>query len=379
MARGPTHMPPPFRILALEAAPLSVPLIEPFVIASARIDATRAALVHARIERGGRLFAGFGEAAALPPVTREDQPELVRIVREARLDHVFHPLEELDAVLDRLAAGSPVARAAIESAILDGLARSEGISVAAWLAGGAGPTRAAVAPSMRTDVTLPIADPDRMAANALAWRARGFDAFKVKVGRGWERDRDALRAVHEAVPEARFRLDANEGFKPSEALALLEDARARSLAIDCFEQPCARTDPEGMAEVVRHGGVPVIADESLRSDADLDAILRARSASAVNLKLVKLGGLRRALALGRRAKREGLGVMAGAMVETKLGLTAMAHVVAALGGVDWVDLDTALLLERDPFEGGLRGTGPEIAIDPAAPGLDLRLLELVSF
>lgn len=369
----------PFRILALEAAPLSVPLVEPFVIATARIDTTRAAIVHARIERGGRLFAGFGEAAALPPVTREDQPELVETVRRAAIERGWHPVAELDSVVDRLAPGSPVARAAIETALIDALARSEGTSVAAWLAG-AGPLGGrALAPSMRTDVTLPIADPDHMAANAQAWRARGFDVFKVKVGRAWASDRDALRAVHEAVPDARFRLDANEGFGAREALALLDDARAHGLVIECFEQPCRRDEPGAMAEVTAHAGLPIVADESMRSEADLDAVLRDRLATGVNLKLVKLGGPRRALAIGARARREGLGVMAGAMVETKLGLTAMAHVVAALGGVDWVDLDTALLLARDPFDGGLRGGGPDLAIDPSLPGLDTRILDVYEF
>ena len=58
--------------------------------------------------------------------------------------------------------------------------------------------------------------------------------------------------------------------------------------------------------------------------------------------------------------------MAGAMVETRVGLLAMAHVVAALGGVDWVDLDTAFLLADDPFEGGWSCDGPRIRLDAAA-------------
>jgi L-alanine-DL-glutamate epimerase-like enolase superfamily enzyme len=62
--------------------------------------------------------------------------------------------------------------------------------------------------------------------------------------------------------------------------------------------------------------------------------------------------------------------MAGAMVETRLGLTAMAHVVAALGGVDWVDLDTAFLLAADPFTGGYTATGPTLTLTPG-PGLDI--------
>ena len=54
--------------------------------------------------------------------------------------------------------------------------------------------------------------------------------------------------------------------------------------------------------------------------------------------------------------------MAGAMVETRVGLLAMAHVVAALGGVDWVDLDTAFLLADDPFHGGWTFDGPRLRL-----------------
>ncbi|MDQ3035155.1 MAG: dipeptide epimerase, partial [Myxococcota bacterium] len=227
-------------------------------------------------------------------------------------------------------------------------------------------------PAMTTDVTLPIAAPGHMAAAAMAWRSAGFTCFKVKVGRAWKSDRDALRAVHAAVPEARFRLDANEGFTAGDAIALLEDALAAGLALECFEQPCRRDDLAGMAQVASASSVPVVADESLRSIADLDAILRAGAARGVNLKLVKHGGPRAALAIGRRAQAEGLGVMAGAMVETRLGLTAMAHVVVALGGVDWLDLDTALLLATDPFEGGMRVERSHVELSGGA-GLDVRV------
>jgi L-Ala-D/L-Glu epimerase len=56
------------------------------------------------------------------------------------------------------------------------------------------------------------------------------------------------------------------------------------------------------------------------------------------------------------------------MVETRLGMTAAAHVVAALGGVDFVDLDTAWLLADDPFEGGYVADGPRYTL-PDLPGL----------
>ena len=207
-----------------------------------------------------------------------------------------------------------------------------------------------------------------MAVTARGHAGRGFDCFKVKVGRDWRADLASLRAVAAAVPGARFRLDANAGFGAKEALALLDAALADGLTIECYEQPCGTDDLAGMAAVTAASPVPVVADESCRGPGDLDRLIAARAAHAINLKLSKLGGPLAALALGRRARAAGLGLMAGAMVETRIGLLAMAHVVAALGGVEWVDLDTAFLLAANPFVGGWQVEGPRIALDDT-PGL----------
>ena len=76
---------PPVEVVAIEVEPLSVPLRDPFVIASGRMDVTRAALVRATVEdAAGRRAGGLGEAAALPPVTREDQPDLLAAIADAR-------------------------------------------------------------------------------------------------------------------------------------------------------------------------------------------------------------------------------------------------------------------------------------------------------
>jgi L-alanine-DL-glutamate epimerase-like enolase superfamily enzyme len=361
---------PGVSIVDLTVAPLSIPLGEPFVIASGRMDATRAALVRATLEDGrGRRATGLGESAALPPVTREDQPELLQLIATAATGLRGAGLgktEDLDRLLTEQFPTSHVARAGVESAILDAAARLQGLPL--WRALGG-----AEAPELLTDITLSISDPERMAAAAIRHAGAGFTCFKVKVGRDWRADGASLRAVAAAVPGARFRLDANAGFAAREALALLDTALADGLTIECYEQPCAADDLAGMAEVTARASVPVVADESFRGPADLDRLLAARAVSAVNLKLAKLGGPLTALALGRRARAEGLGLMAGAMVETRVGLLAMAHVVAALGGVDWVDLDTAFLLADDPFTGGWRVDGPRVQLtDEPGLGVDIR-------
>ncbi len=230
------------------------------------------------------------------------------------------------------------------------------------------------APEIETDITIPILAPERMAALAEHWWALGFRSFKVKVGRALAEDVAALRAIAARTPAARFRVDANGGYSAPAALEFLRVAEQLGLQVECFEQPCATSDLDAMAEVARATRVPVIADEPVKSFEDFERIRDHRAARGVNLKLAKSGGLLRAFEIGRAAQSAGLLLMVGGMVETRLGMTAASHLAAALGGVAFPDLDTAWLLAEDPFVGGYRADGPRYAL-PEAPGFDVSLAD----
>ena len=346
------------RVVAVEVTALSVPLVDPFVIASGRVETTRSALVRVRLGTGEE---GIGEGAALPPVTREDQADVIADVERAR-DALMHATRAEE--IASLPIG-PVARAAIETALLDAIARREGVAVRTLLGG------ARAVSAITSDITIPILDAARMAELARQWRARGFACFKVKVGKDLDADLRALEAVKRAAPDATFRIDANAGFSAAEAIAMARATEKLGLSVECWEQPCAARDLDAMAEVSRAVREPVVADESVATLDDFDRVVRAGAATGINLKLVKSGGPLAAYALGLAAQRAGMKLMCGGMVETRLGMTAAAHVAAALGGVDFVDLDTAWLLREDPFEGGYVADGAKYTLRDAA-GLDVR-------
>ena len=170
------------RLEALHARPLSVPLVEPFVIASGRVDATRAVEVEAHVTWRGRTAVGLGEATCLPPVTREDQGDVLREVeRNASPGGVG---------IEALSTFRPVTRAAVETAILDAMARIEGVPVRVLLSDTS-------VDALETDVTIAIAAPAKMAELARAWVERGFRALKVKVGK--DVDADARGAQRDGV------------------------------------------------------------------------------------------------------------------------------------------------------------------------------------
>jgi L-Ala-D/L-Glu epimerase len=354
------------RVVAVSAIDFPVPLIEPFRISRASVDSTRAALVRVRVSDGSHEAEGLGEAA-LPLGSVEGPAELLADIDAATPRFVGAEVGTLAAVsgaLDAAGTAYTTSRAGLCSAVLDAVARLRGEPLYRYLG--------APAPlDLETDITLPIADADHLAALATSYRARGFKSFKVKVGASLEDDIRTLTRLAASVPGSGIRMDANMGFDGASAVAIVEAARGLGLVVECFEQPCAKRDYEGMRRV-RGTGAPVIADESVASLDDLDALMREEAVDGINLKFIKMGGADRCFQIGRAAKSRGLRLMVGAMIESRLGLTAMAHVAVALGGVDFVDLDTAFLLASDPWRGGMIAEGATLRLPPDA-GLGMAL------
>jgi L-alanine-DL-glutamate epimerase-like enolase superfamily enzyme len=212
--------------------------------------------------------------------------------------------------------------------------------------------------ALPTSFTIAIAEPAEMAR--LAVEAARYPILKLKLGS--DDDSARLAAVRAARPDARLRVDANAGWSAEEAVARLRHLERYEL--EMVEQPTAKHDIAGMGYVQAHTDLPIVADESVQSLADLEA-LAAAGVRGINLKLMKVGGLAPGVAMLRRARELGLKVMLGCMIETSLGTTAMAHLA---GLADWLDLDAPLLIADDPFEGLTYGDDARVHL-PDRPGI----------
>jgi L-alanine-DL-glutamate epimerase-like enolase superfamily enzyme len=347
------------KIRDVQARPLDVPLRAPFVVASTRLDTVNNASIRVTLEDG---TAGWGEAPTLPPITVEDQPRVLSAVQDAA---AWLPGVEagdglaLAARLREELGDAASTRAGIEMAVADAQARVDRVPLYQYFGG--------ASTAVRTDITIPICEPPEAEALAGEYRSRGFDTIKTKIGHDVEEDVDRLRAIRRGHPGCVLVLDANEGYTEAEARFVLRELRAASIVPGLFEQPVAREDWEGMGALAREAGVPIAADESCRSLADAERIARDGLAQVINIKLVKCG-VAESLDIARCARTNGLGLMIGGMVETRLAMGFSAHFAAGLGGFDWIDLDTPYLLAEDPVRGGTRANGPEYDLSEIKAG-----------
>jgi L-alanine-DL-glutamate epimerase-like enolase superfamily enzyme len=187
-----------------------------------------------------------------------------------------------------------------------------------------------------------------------------FPVYKIKLGT--PDDLAIVRALR-AVTAAKFRVDANCAWDAATAIRL--SAPLRDLGVEFLEQPLPAEDIAGQREVFAHSVLPVIADESCQSEADVDRC--AGLFQGVNIKLTKCGGLTPARRMIARARELGLSVMVGCMTESTVGISAIGQLVPLL---DYADMDGALLL-RDDVADGVR-VQPDGRIHyPDAPGLGL--------
>lgn len=243
--------------------------------------------------------------------------------------------EPLAAGMDRAALQRCLppgaARNAVDCAFWDLEAKRAGVR--AWTLAG----HARLDP-VKTAYTLSLDTPERMAEAARA--AAGRPLLKLKIGSA--DDLDKVTAVRGAAPRTRLIVDANEALDIDTLNRLAPDL-AR-LGVLMIEQPLPATGDEALVDY--RGDVPLCADESLHSRAELEHC--AGLYHAVNIKLDKTGGLTEALALRDAARARGLQIMAGCMVATSL---AMAPAMLIAQGAEVVDLDGPLLLAQDRSPG----------------------------
>jgi L-Ala-D/L-Glu epimerase len=337
-------------IQRIEIWPIDVPITDPFVVATgARVTAENL-FVRVTLRDG---TCGYGEAAPFPEVGGEDRASCFDTATVLATSLVGQSVAGYQSIADTLQAQAilyPAARCGLETAILDAYTRSLGIPL--WQLWGSADVR-----DRETDITIPICELEKTLDLARGWYARGFRLFKMKVGTNVEEDIRRLEAVHDALPNIGFIGDGNQGFSREDCLLFVSGVKKFGGRLVLLEQPLIREDLEGLHAIRHLTGVPVAADESVRSLDDARRVVKLQAADYINIKIMKTGVVE-ALRIAAFARSVGLRLMIGGMVETRIAMGCSFSLVLGQGGFDVLDLDTPLLLSTDPVLGGYGYTGP---------------------
>lgn len=349
-------------VVDLRAQRYSAPLARPFITARRRVDTMLGVLVELELADG---TVGHGSAGQSFGVTGESVESVLAAlagpVKQALTEQPAAGLRGAARAIADSCVGNLAAKAAADVALHDAWARTLGVPLADALGGDCEAV-------LRTDMTVSLDTPQRMAEAAVEAVDDGFDVLKIKLGNDWRADLERLRAVREAAPDVRFRLDANQGWDVKSAIRVIRAIEDTGIPLELVEQPVGKHDLPGMAAVTAAVHVPVMADESVSSPHSALEIVERRAADLLNIKLAKCGGIQEALALADIARAAGIDCMVGAMMEPRISIAAAAHVAAAHPAVTLVDLDSAEWIDDPDLSGGYVMRGSEMHLH-SSPGI----------
>ena len=333
------------RITAITLEIEKIPLRTPFITALRRVDDVENVRIAIHTDTPN---IGYGAAPATRAITGEDLKTITQTIKKVIAPKLVGEDFDLPKVLELLHAcckSNSSAKAAVDMALYDLAAVSQERSLVEFLGGSA--------KTLETAVTISLKSPQEMADDAREAFGRGFTILKVKVGGRDALDRARIEAVRGAVPEARVLIDANQAWSVDESLAIIK--AIAPLNIELIEQPVDGRDLEGLKRITQQSTIAILADEAVFTLEDAKKVVEGNAADLINIKLMKCGGISKAIGIIEYCRQKGVKCMMGSMLEgpTSIALTAQL-VMAYADAFSHIDLDSPLLYKKIPTGTGLQ-------------------------
>jgi L-alanine-DL-glutamate epimerase-like enolase superfamily enzyme len=357
-----------FAIRQIEIFPIRLALHEPFVVSYATADDVPTVLVRITTDDGA---IGWGEATPDPNVTGETWHSTIAILEHdlapAVIGRDVRDREGLIRAMDARVDAVPAAKAAIDIAAHDLVAKLAGIPLWALLGGRS-------KPYLTISRVVSIKAPEAMAADAMQHVRDGFETVKLKVGEraNPQLDVERVAAVRDALgPSIGIKVDVNQGWQtPGIAIPAIRAMLASGP--DYIEQPVDQHDIAALADVRRATGAPLMADECVHGVREMQRVVELRAADLVNIKLMKTGGIVNAMRVNAVAEAAGIVGQVGTMVESSIASAAGLHFAMAHANIRTCEMGGPLMITGDI--GNLRTCYDKNHITlPDTPGLGVEL------
>jgi O-succinylbenzoate synthase len=284
------------------------PLVLPFETSFSR-DVTRSCLM---VKVFGDGFTGWGEC----PVDRGPlySYETIDTAWSIMIDWLIPAIlnQDFDQPADipgffTHVRGHPMARAGIENAVWDLVARMQGVSLAQLLGGTLDQVQVGV--SIGIEPTI-----DLLLERIEAFRQDGYRRIKLKIKPGW--DVDVLKIVRSELPDFPLQVDANAAYSRDDIPHLMQ---LDDLNLLMVEQPFHYDDLVDHAALQAKMNTPVCLDESIHSPEHARWALELDACRMINIKVARVGGFSAARQIHDLCAAHGVPVWCGGMLETNVG------------------------------------------------------------
>lgn len=331
------------KIERIEISLLEMPYIKPLVTATNNFTVARGVLVKIVTDSGTE---GYGYSDLFPrtgetPATARHVIEAV--LRSKVVGREIEDLVRIRADMDHVLTGNPRAKAALEGAMYDALARSVHIPLNLLLGG-----------RFRNEIKIikmvSVGDPEVMADEAKQLVREGL-ALKLKMSGKIELDLPRVARVRDKVGDDVFiKVDANEAYDAKTAIRL-----AKGLAdhgVEIFEQPVPRDQLEALWEVKRQSPIKIEADQSVRTTADAANLIKHRMVDSINTGVQKIGGIQEVRKIAEMCEQAGIRCALSNTAGSMVGDAASVHLAASTPGISALcELGEFEVVSGDPFFG----------------------------
>ncbi len=324
---------------------LDLTLSVPYTIAYETVSKTSNFIL--KIETDSKIV-GYGCAAPDWEVTGET-PEMVeeaitgQILPYLKGKSPFHYVRILED-LNAMCTDRSSALAMVDMALLDLMSKKMSVPLYQFLGG--------YRESIPTSITIGIMSMEETLWLAGEFVKKGFTILKIKGGADLQEDIAKMIRLRELFPKVIFRFDGNQGYTVEDSIAFVK--ATKTVGIQIFEQPTRTKGTHKLGEVTHAVGIPVMADESLKTLDDAFRLAQHELIDMVNIKLMKVGGIMEGMHINSVARSAGLEAMVGCLDECALGISAGLHFALSRPNIHFADLDGHLDLENDPFTGLFR-------------------------
>ncbi|QEC58532.1 dipeptide epimerase [Flavisolibacter ginsenosidimutans] len=349
-------------IQSVEIYKLFIPLKEPFVISLGPINNVQNVVVILRTADG---CAGYGECS--PYMTINGESVDTCFIVGQYFAQVLKGKNALDIAgcieaMDKTIYANSSIKSAFDIALHDIAAQHSGVPLYKFLGGEKNKI-------LETDMTVSIGDPQKMKDDAIKFKAQGFPAIKVKLGGKKEDDVERIKAIREGIGmEHPLRIDANQGWRtPDYAIEVLK--ALSEFNVEHCEEPISRHRFMELNKVSLSSLIPIMADESCGDEWDAERLIQLKACQMFNIKLGKSSGFYKGKKIAELGAAAGMHMQVGGFMESRLGMTAAAHLALSNDHIVHCDFDTPLMFTEDPVIGGIKYLDKGVIDVPDVPGL----------